>query len=320
MNIRKTFLFAIKYLGYFYFRRDPFLFLFSAFVALYTASNVAAFVLIFSALRGMVAGETSVSFSLEFLPALEAQTALYLGLGLFGASIVFFIAALLSAIRTGANFGTSLIYRFEDRWDKIDVNQRKDLVTVASFATRLSRPVLNSLVPIAMFVVGIVYLSATNIFFGPAAFLVGALALFAFVPANKLNLHLRRDGFSYEVKQEELAGQRKEIIRFLSQKFSTYRARRIIAAVNILILFLLLMIAVFLIGPEQLVEYLDEQAVVVIVVIRASILSLNRLTLCLKVINSNIEILPQIFGILERDALPGKVVLVEDGGDDDDEI
>ncbi len=312
MNIRKTFLFAIKYLGYFYFRKDPFLFLFSAFVALYTASNVAAFVLIFSSLRSMVAGETSVSFSVGFLPVVGTQTALYVGLGLFGASIIFFIATLLSAIRTGANFGTGLIYRFENRWDEIDLNQRKNLVTVASFATRLSKPVLNSLVPIAMFVVGIVYLSATNIFFGPAAFLVGALALFAFVPANKINLHLGQDGFSYEIKQEELAGQRKDIVRFLSQKFSSYRARKIIAAVNILILFLLLMIAVFLIGAEQLVEYLDEQAVVLIVVVRASILSLNRLTLCLKVINSNIEILPQIFAIIEREALPGKVVLVDD--------
>lgn len=317
MNIGLTFKYTFTYLRLFYLRRDLFLLLFSASAAVYTATYIGAFLLLFAGIRALVADEQTLDVSVKYLSEISPGVAIYIGVVCLGLSLVFYLYTLLAGIRAGANFGTDVLYKFAPVWDELNPQKRKNIVAVATFASRISRPVLNSLVPVATFFAGVGYLAFINPWMAPLSIILGGAALFAFIPANIADEKLSRNDFSPDIDEATLTDARPQVRAYMGRTFRAFRARRIISFVNLLILFFAILAVLIFLGPDRLVAALNEQAVILVIVARTSVMSLKRLTLCLRIVSNNIATMDQIFAAVLHGIVPRKVT-VDDEGDEEE--
>lgn len=321
MEIRQTLLVTLSYVRYFFLRRDWFLFAFMTTVGIYSVTFVGAFVMLFHGLSDFMGPNVgSISTGVWFLPALESHVAMNIGVMLLGISAVASLASAYFATHTAGAFGAFLVMRFQPVWDTLDMKQKTALIQTGKSATTYGRLVMVSVVPLTVFAAGIVYLALFNLYLALGVLTLGGVALFVFIPADNVTTKLTKNKFNIDIDGAQLLDQRQGLRTFMAQRLEMFMARRLISSLNVAILFIVIAIAFFLLGPERVVSLFNEQTVVVIVVLRSSMMSLTRVTICLRMARQQLPALLNVQAICREGKLPLVDATMKNVDDEDEEI
>lgn len=309
MQLRKIFLTTAEFMRRYLWRRDilllPTLFL----MALATGSQLLAFALLAGGLRSSVS-DTPISFmqlDLSFFG--EPGYAIAAGILLLGISAGLEILLTLMAVRTGVNFGLRVLDKAQPNWDDFNNKQKRHMVKLASMTTQMSRLAINSLLPIFQFSSGVVVLGFIDPMLALMVVGVGAVALLSFVPTNIIDSKQKPFSFDPTVNAAELVDQRPDIRRMLAKRLHMYKSRRLIASINLLVLFFAIAIIAMVVDLAWAVQHYAEAIVIILLVSRVSITSLTRISLMLRMVSLNLSGLQQVYEVLDN----GKL-----SGDDDD--
>ncbi len=319
MKIMQVFSHVRAYVFFFFFRKDIWLYVYLILIALYAAAFMGAFVLLFLGLQDFIVGGEGVVQTDLPLPAMSAQQAINVGLALLGTSALASFAIVYTAARAAATFGVSIVLQFQERWDELTLAQRRQITGTAKFASNFARLIMISLTPLSVFVLGIVYIMNFNPLIGAAVLLVGVGAIFAFVPSEAISRRTEVFDFDPGMDAQELRVSHSKLLGHFVRSLDMFIARRFIAAFNVFVLFLALLIGFTIFGPEGLLSLFNEKAVVIIVLMRASIMSLTRVTICLKVANRKGPVMEDIIRIKRDGALPVADISAGAGNLNDDE-
>lgn len=305
MQVFKTFKIVGQYLRFFFFRMDAWLIAFIVFVGVYSAFFIGAFLLLFLGLKDFISEKVGVvDTGFWLVPQMSSDSAINAGIALLGLSAIFSMVSTYSAAQTAATFGASMIYRFQDRWDNLSADEKKSIMGTAGFSTKYARLVLMSVMPFSVFVLGAIYLVSYNAILGGIILVSGIVALFGFIPVNLLSEQISESKFDADINADDLLKSRRKLLGFLRGHLDMFVARRLIASVNLLLLFIFIAVAFVALGAEFIVSLFNEQSVVVVLLIRASFLSLTRMTICLRVANKKVGIMEDIWRILQKNQLP----------------
>jgi hypothetical protein len=307
MQVFQTFGIIAQYLNFFFLRLDAWLVVFIAFIGAYSASLIGAFLLLFLGLRDFMGDKIGiVETGFWLLPQMSSAAAVNAGIALLGFSAICSMASTFSAAQTAAGFGVSMVYRFHDRWDKLTSNEKRSILGTAGFATKYARLILVSLMPFSVFVLGIIYLVSYNAFLGVFILTSGIIALFGFVPVNLISRRLTESNFDTNVSADSLIKSKRQLMAYLRSHLEMFVARRFIASVNLLLLFVVVAAAFFILGAEYIVSLFNEQSIVVVVLVRASFLSLTRMTICLRVANTKMDLMRDVLLVLQKSRIPNQ--------------
>ncbi len=315
----QTFTHVLRYSRYFFLRRDPWLFGYLTLIFIYSFTFMGAFVFLFLGLQDFISNGSGMVQTELPLPPISSTMAINIGLALLGASAVAAFATVMCAVRAATTFGTNLVFSFEDVWDSLDPGQKRSIVNTAKFAAKYARRIMISLVPLGVFLLGIVYIVTFNPILGLIVLAFGVLAIFVFVPINMLAKRKVSQDFNANVDLATLRATRPGLTSLYMRTLEMFVARRSISSFNVFVLFIAFSAGFFFLGPERLVDLFNEKTVVIIVLIRASILSLTRVTLCLKVANQKGDVMHDVIAMARDRTLPisGGSTDPDDGDDDD---
>ncbi|HHG90464.1 MAG TPA: hypothetical protein ENJ90_08310 [Devosia sp.] len=273
-------------------------------IFIYSLTFMGAFVFLFLGLQDFISNGPGIVQSELPLPPLSSTAAINIGLALLGASAVSAFATVMCAARAATNFGTGLVFSFEDVWDNLKPRQKSSIVSTARFGALYARRIMISLVPLGVFFLGIVYIISFNPVLGLIVLGFGILAVFVFVPLNMIAKRKVSLDFNANVDLATLKATREGLASLYMRTLDMFVARRTISSFNVFVLFIAFTAGFLFLGPERLVALFDEKTVVIFVIIRASILSLTRVTLSLKVANQKSETMHDVIAMARDRALP----------------
>lgn len=284
LNISETLKTTIKF-GLLFARRSNFLLVITLF-SLFLSSILfyLGLILFGFLLQNMFAGS-----SVKIIPAMSFLNEFNL---LYLVSITIFLALILDFLsswlvtRACANFGARIVFDNQKIHPYKKRSEITNIFSLGKIATRLSKFLINSMVPLCIAIMGCFILGYFNLIFGIVLLVVILVSGTFFAPIHYItSKDLRKNDENNKINIQSIKATERAYLPLLR----IFLNRKTISTTLNVIIFSLILSIFYFMTYEQIISFFSAELLILLAIFRASITSLSRIMMCFQFVLGNLD-------------------------------